>query len=68
MSANGAKVLGILDEVGTIEVGKVADLVVLAGDPEADGHIQNTRIVFKGGLGWDSPKLIDSIRGLVGIR
>lgn len=68
MSANGAKVLGILDEVGTVEVGKVADLVVLEGDPEADGHIQNTRIVFRHGIGWDAPKLIDSIRGLVGIR
>ena len=68
MTANGAKVLGIDDETGTIEVGKVADLVVLEGDPEHDGHIQETRIVFKGGVGWDSPKLIESVRGIVGIR
>ena len=68
MSANGAKVLGIDDETGTIEVGKVADLVVLEGDPETDGHIRETRIVFKGGVGWDAPKLIESIRGIVGIR
>ncbi len=68
MSANGAKVLGALDEIGTIEVGKVADLVVLEGDPEVDGHIQNTRIVFRHGIGWDAPKLIESVRGIVGIR
>ncbi len=68
MSANGARVLGIDDETGTIEVGKVADLVVLEGDPEADRHIRETRIVFKGGVGWDAPKLIESIRGIVGIR
>ena len=68
MSANGAKVLGIDDDTGTVEIGKVADLVVLEGDPEADGHIRDTRIVFKAGVGWDAPKLIDSIRGLVGIR
>jgi len=68
MTSNGAKVLGIDDETGTIEVGKVADLVVLEGDPERDGHIQETRIVFKGGIGWDAPKLIESVRGIVGIR
>jgi enamidase len=68
MSANGAKVLGIDDEVGTVEAGKVADLVVIEGDIEADGHIQNTRIVFRHGIGWDSPALIESVKGLVGIR
>ena len=68
MSANGAKVLGIDEEVGTVEVGKHADLVVLEGDPERDGHIKNTKIVFKRGVGWDSPKLIESVRGIVGVR
>ena len=68
MSANGAKVLGIDDDTGAVEVGKVADLVVLEGDVESAGHIRNVRIVFKGGVGWDSPKLIESVRGIVGIR
>jgi len=68
MTANGAKVLGGLDEFGTVEVGKLADLVVIEGNIEQDRHIQNTRIVFRHGIGWDAPKLIDSVRGIVGIR
>ncbi len=68
MTANGAKVLGGLDEFGTVEVGKVADLVVIEGNIEEDRHIQNTRIVFRHGTGWDSLKLIESVRGIVGIR
>lgn len=38
---NGAKALGILNQTGTIEVGKRADLIVLAADPTQD--IRNTR-------------------------
>jgi imidazolonepropionase-like amidohydrolase len=38
---NGARSLGIESEVGTIAVGKMADLVVLTADPVAD--IRNTR-------------------------
>lgn len=68
MSANGAKVLGIQDRVGTVEPGKIADLVVVRGDAEAQGHIRDPRIVFKDGVGWDSAKLIESVRGIVGIR
>ena len=68
MSLNGAKVLEIDDEVGTVEAGKVADLVVIAGDVEAMGHVRDTRIVFRHGIGWDAPKLIESVRGIVGIR
>jgi hypothetical protein len=68
MSANGAKVLGIDGDVGTVEAGKVADLVVIDADLEAVGNLHDTRIVFRHGVGWDSAKLIDSIRGVVGIR
>ena len=68
MSANGAKVLGILDEVGTIQPGKTADLVVLEGDLEEIGNLHTTKFVFKQGVGWDSHKLIESVRGIVGIR
>ena len=69
MSANGAKILGVDDELGTIEVGKVADLVVIEGDLTADpAIIQNVTTVFKDGIGYDSPKLIESVKGRVGIN
>jgi beta-lactamase class D/imidazolonepropionase-like amidohydrolase len=47
---NGAEVLGLLDETGTVEPGKRADLLVLAADPSLD--IRNTRtieLVIQGG-------------------
>jgi imidazolonepropionase-like amidohydrolase len=40
---NGAEALGILNEIGTIEVGKAAELVLLSGDPLSD--IRNCRRV-----------------------
>jgi imidazolonepropionase-like amidohydrolase len=36
---NGAQLLGLADEVGTLEVGKVADLVLVAGDPLTDPEL-----------------------------
>jgi enamidase len=68
MSANGAKVLGIYEEVGSIEPGKIADLAVIRGNPASDGNIRNVVMVFKHGVGWDSEKLYDSVRGVVGIQ
>ncbi len=48
---NGAMVLGILDEVGTIEEGKVADLVLLAENPAADISASSSIVeVLQGGL------------------
>lgn len=68
MSYNGAKVLGIDDRVGTVEAGKIADLVVIDADLAEAGNLHDTSIVFRQGVGWDSAKLIESIRGVVGIR
>jgi len=68
MTANGAKVLGILDRVGTIEAGKDADLIVLRGDiTRTPADIRNTVTVFRHGIGYDSKKLIDAIKGRIGI-
>jgi len=36
---NGAEVLGRGDDLGTVEAGKLADLVVVDGDPVADIHV-----------------------------
>jgi imidazolonepropionase-like amidohydrolase len=38
---NGARLIGIEDQVGTVEAGKVADLLILSDDPLAD--IENIR-------------------------
>jgi len=66
---NGAQYLGELDHIGTVAPGKNADLVIVKGDPSKKiDDIENVEIVFKDGVGYDSPKLIDSVRGLVGIR
>ena len=69
MSANGAKLLDIYDETGSIEVGKLAEMVLLEGDLAADpAVIKNVTIVFKDGVGYDSPALLESIKGQVGIH
>jgi imidazolonepropionase-like amidohydrolase len=66
---NGAKYLGREDRIGTIAVGKQADLVVVAGDAAKDiSAVEHVETVFKGGVGFDSQKLIDSAQGMVGIR
>jgi imidazolonepropionase-like amidohydrolase len=66
---NGAKYLGIDDRTGTIVVGKQADMVVVKGDPSKKiEDIENVETVFKNGVGFDSVKLIDAVRGQVGIR
>ena len=66
---NGAQYLGELDKIGTIAAGKQADLVVIKGDPSKKiEDIENVETVFKDGVGYDSAKLIESVRGMVGIR
>jgi imidazolonepropionase-like amidohydrolase len=68
-SLNGAVWLGQEDRIGTIAPGKDADLVVVEGDPSKSiADIRKVEIVFKRGVGWDSRKLIESVRGLVGMR
>jgi imidazolonepropionase-like amidohydrolase len=69
MTLNGATVLGVADRLGSVAAGKVADLVVIRGNPVATpGDIRNVTIVFKDGVGYDSPKLLASVKGTVGIR
>ena len=68
-TANGAAFLGRLDRIGTLAPGKQADLVVVKGDPSRRiEDIENIVTVFKDGLGYDSAKLIESVRSHVGIR
>jgi len=69
MTLNGARILGVQQTLGTVESGKLADLVVLRGDLTADpSAIRSPTIVFKDGVGYDSAKLIASVQGRVGVN
>ena len=66
---NGAIYLGQDDEIGTIEAGKRADLVLINGDVTTDiEQFRRMRIVFKDGVAYDSAKLFDSVKGWAGVR
>jgi imidazolonepropionase-like amidohydrolase len=66
---NGAEYLGIENETGTIEVGKKADLILINGDLSNDiSNIRKMEIVFKNGVGYDSKKIFDSVKGRVGLH
>ena len=65
---NGATYLGRDAQVGTIAVGKLADLVVINGDPSARiADVRNVQLVFRQGVGYDPQKLINSVKGRVGL-
>jgi imidazolonepropionase-like amidohydrolase len=66
-SLDGAKYLERSDKVGSLEVGKQADLVIINGDLEADvANIRKMEVVFKDGIGFDSQKIFKSMKGKVG--
>ena len=66
---NGAQWLGEEAHFGTIAPGKDADLVVVDGNPAARiEDVEKVETVFKDGIGYDPHKLVESVRGLVGIR
>jgi imidazolonepropionase-like amidohydrolase len=68
-TANGAAFLGESDGVGTLAPGKQADMVFLKGNPSSRiADIENVEIVFKDGVGFDSAKLIESVRETVGLH
>jgi imidazolonepropionase-like amidohydrolase len=69
MTLNGARILGIDGETGSIATGKHADLVLIDGDLASDpALIRNVEIVFRDGVGFDSQAIIESIEGTVGVK
>lgn len=66
---NGARFLHREREIGSIAPGMNADLILVRGDPAAHiNDIENVAVVFKDGLGYDPQRLLDAVRGQVGIR
>ena len=66
---NGATYLGRAGLVGSIAAGKQADLLLVNGDPSTRiSDIEKIEIVFKGGIGYDSVKLFQSVKGHVGLH
>ncbi len=64
---NAARALGVSDKLGTIEPGKLADLVVVRGNPLTDiRNARHVRLVMKGGRVYDPAELLASVEGTIG--
>lgn len=66
---NGSIALGFDKTRGTIEKGKSADLLIIDGDPSKNiSDIRKVVFVFKNGVGYNSKKLFESVKGKVGFN
>jgi imidazolonepropionase-like amidohydrolase len=67
LTLNGARILGEEARFGSVTVGKIADLVVIRGNPVAiPSEIYEVVTVFKDGVGFDSARLRRAARGRIG--
>ncbi len=66
---NGAKYLEQDASIGTIVPSKIADILILDADISKNiSAIRKIETVFKNGIGYNSKKLFQATKGLVGIR
>ena len=64
---NGANALRVGDRLGSIEPGKLGDLVVVRGDPTTDiSATRHVRTVIKAGAVYDPAALLESAEGRIG--
>jgi imidazolonepropionase-like amidohydrolase len=67
-TANAAAALGLDEELGTIAPGRLADLVVVDGDPSVDiRSLSNIRLVLKSGDRYDPTALRQSVVGSIDV-
>ena len=65
---NGAVFLRRDKDVGSLAAGKRADIAVVNGDPTKNAAaIESMPYVFKKGLGYDTAKIFDAIKGQAGL-
>jgi len=65
---NGAAYLGRDKDVGSLVAGKRADLLVVDGDPsKSPTTIDAMPLVFKNGIGYDTGKIFDAMKGQAGL-
>jgi len=59
---NGADLIGLADQTGTLEVGKLADVIVIDGNPLVDMRdVANVKLVFKEGAPYRPAELATAI-------
>lgn len=65
---NGARFLGRDKDVGSLAVGKRADIAVVTGDPmKTPAAIEAMPLVFKKGVGYDSSAIFEAMKGQAGL-
>ena len=66
---NGAVYLGRGRDIGSLAVGKRADIVVVDGDPTKDiAAVERAPLVFKNGVGYDTAKIFAAMKETVGLH
>lgn len=69
MTLNGARILGEDQRLGSVAPGKLADLMVIQGDPvRTPADIYKVVTVYQNGIGFDSMRLRRAAKGKVGVE
>ncbi len=69
LTFNGARILGLDQQLGTVTAGRQANLMIVRGNPVVQPRdLYQVTTVFRLGVGYDAAKLRAAARGLVGVR
>ncbi len=65
---NGAVFLGVAQDVGTLEAGKRADLIVFKGNASTDVKaLKDIQWTMKAGVAYDRAKILAAMKGKIGL-